>query len=256
MLVGVDGIPAREETVREWLRSRPLVTDAANVVSLLTGIVTVVPLLRGRGGWLLTGSVAAVLFGGSALGLIWLRGPAKGTWWRVALAAVVVLFGAAGLGAGAERAAHREAPGGEPQVELRFEAVGESVPYCRTYAGTGTVPQGYQLLLFDRGDTDEPGAPYYFHGQAERRDGGWAAPRIGIGLAPTAADPRLDEGARIILYAQLVREETALVLRDRGNIVIFPEKPENQWLLRDLPGVTKDKLRLTRAVGPGDCTPA
>ncbi|HWS35777.1 MAG TPA: hypothetical protein VN408_23925 [Actinoplanes sp.] len=95
--------------------------------------------------------------------------------------------------------------------------------------------------------------PYYFHGQAEATERGWVVRTIEIGLEPTAADPGIDAGARIDILAQLVTEETARVLRDRANIVIVPAGPDNQWLLRDLPGRTVDTLRVERAPGLGAC---
>ncbi|GAA2532321.1 hypothetical protein [Winogradskya humida] len=216
----------------------------ADVVGLILAVVTVVSFLVGRGGWLLGLSSAVLVAGCAGLVLCWRRGRSV----PAAVAALLLVLGAGGAGA----ALARSEPAGPPVVDLRFSPQPDPVPYCHSYPGTGTVPDGYQLLIFDRGAT----GPYYFHGVAETTSRGWRARDVGIGLEPTAAEPQKDRGAEISLYAQLVTDETARVLRDRDNITIFPENPGNQWLLRDLPGRTADTLPLVRAAGPGDCTPA
>lgn len=225
---------------------RPSLGAIADVVGLALAAVAVVSFLNGHGGWLLSLSCAVVAVGGLALLLSWQRRHTV----LAAVAVLVVGLGAGGIGA----AVARSAPAADPTAGLlRFNPQPDPVPYCQSYSGTGTVPDGYQLLLFDRGSDSE--APYYFHKQAEKTDRGWVARTLGIGLEPTAAQPDRDRGARIDLFAQLVTEETARVLRDRANIAIFPEIPDAQWLLRQLPGRTADTLRLVRAAGAGACVP-
>lgn len=226
---------------------RPSLGAAADVVGLALAALAAVSFLVGHGGWLLGLSCAVVAVGGLALLLSWQRR-------RTVLAAVAVLvvgLGAGGIGAAVARSVPTTSPtaGAMP----RFNPQLDPVPYCQSYSGTGTIPDGYQLLLFDRG-SDSP-APYYFHKQAERTDRGWVARTLGIGLEPTTGQPDRDRGARIDLFAQLVTEETAQVLRDRANIAIFPENPGGQWLLRRLPGRTADTLHLVRAAGAGACVP-
>jgi len=226
---------------------RPSLGAVADVVGLALAALAVVSFLVGHGGWLLGLSCAVVAVGGLALLLSWQRR-------RTVLAAVAVLIvglGAGGIGAAVARSA--PAAGTTAEALLRFSPQLDPVPYCQSYSGTGTVPDGYQLLLFDRGSNSE--APYYFHKQAEKTDRGWVARTLGIGLEPTAGQPDRDRGARIDLFAQLVTEETARVLRDRANIAIFPETPDAQWLLRQLPGRTADTLQLVRAAGAGTCVP-
>lgn len=226
---------------------RPSLGATADVVGLVLAALAAVSFLIGHGGWLLGLSCAVVVVGGFALVLSWQRRHTV----LAAVAVVVVGLGAGGIGAAVARpGTTARTPAG---ASLRFNPQLDPVPYCQSYSGTGTVPDGYQLLLFDRGSDSE--APYYFHKQAEKTDGGWMARTIGIGLAPTAAQPDLDRGARIDLFAQLVTEETAQVLRDRANVAIFPENPDSQWLLRRLPGRTVDTLSLVRAAGPGTCDP-
>ena len=226
---------------------RPSLGAAADVVGLVLAALAAVSFLIGHGGWLLGLSCAVVAVGGLALLLSWQRR-------RTVLAAVAVLvvgLGAAGIGAVAARSA--TAAGTTAGASLRFNPQLDPVPYCQSYFGTGTVPDGYQLLLFDHGRDSE--APYYFHKQAEKTDQGWMARTLGIGSEPTASQPDRDRGVRIDLFAQLVTEETARVLRDRANIAIFPETPDAQWLLRQLPGRTADTLHLVRAAGAGTCVP-
>lgn len=223
--------------------SRPSLGAVADVVGLALAALAVVSFLIGHGGWLLILSCAVVAVGGLALLLSWQRR-------RTVLAAVAVLvvgLGAGGIGAVVARSAPTAG------ALLRFNPQLDPVPYCQSYAGTGTIPDGHQLLLFDRSSDSE--APYYFHKQAEKTDRGWEARTLGIGLEPTAGQPDRDRGARIDLFAQLVTEETARVLRDRANIAIFPETPDAQWLLRQLPGRTADTLHLVRAADAGTCVP-
>ncbi|GGK76199.1 AzlD domain-containing protein [Mangrovihabitans endophyticus] len=223
---------------------RPSLGAVADTVGLVLAAITVVSFLVVRGGWLLGLSCAVLVAGAVGLALCWRRRRRL----PAVVAAMLIMLGAGGAGAALARAA----PARPLDADLRFSPVLDPVPYCRSYPGTGTVPDGYQLLIFDRGAT----GPYYFHSQAERANQGWVARRVGIGLAPTAADPDLDEGARITLYAQMVTEETARVLRDRDNIAIYPERPDAQWLLRKLPGRTVDAVALVRAAGLGECIPA
>jgi hypothetical protein len=227
--------------------SRPSLGATADVVGLALAALAAVSFLVGHGGWLLGLSCAVVAVGGFALLLSWRRRRAV----LAGVAALVVGLGAGGTGAALARSAPAAKPAAEPV--LRFNPQLDPVPYCHSFSGSGAVPAGHQLLIFDRGSDSK--APYYFHKQAERTERGWVARNLGIGIAPTADDPDRDRGARIDLYAQLVTEETARVLRDRANIAIFPENPDAQWLLRDLPGRTADTLRLVRAAGPGTCVP-
>jgi hypothetical protein len=225
---------------------RPSLGATADVVGLALAALAVISFVVGQLGWLLGLSCAVVAAGGLALVVSWQRR-------RPMLAAVAVLV--VGLGAGGIGAAAASTPVPDPVAEavLRFNPQLDPVPYCQSYSGTGALPDGYQLLIFDRGsDSDDP---YYFHKQAEKTERGWVARTIGIGLEPTAAEPNRDRGARIDLYAQLVSEETARVLRDRANIAIFPETSHPQWLLRELPGRTMDTLHVVRAAGAGTCTP-
>ncbi|MEU4623342.1 hypothetical protein AB0G04_25645 [Actinoplanes sp. NPDC023801] len=225
---------------------RPSLGATADVVGLALAALAVISFVVGQLGWLLGLSCAAVAVGGLALVVSWQRRRPMLT----AVAVLVVGLGAGGVGAVAASASAADTAAG---AELRFNPQLDPVPYCQSYSGTGTVPDGYQLLIFDRASGS--GDPYYFHKQAEKTDRGWVARTIGIGLEPAAAEPDRDRGARIDLFAQLVTEETARVLRDRANIAIFPESPAAQWLLRELPGRTTDTLQLVRAAGPGTCTP-
>ena len=226
---------------------RPSLSATADLVGLALAALTGVSFLIGHGGWLFGLSCAVVAVGGLAVLLSWQHR-------RAALAAVAVLvigLGAGGIGAAMARSA--PSTGTAAAAVLRFSPQPDPVPYCQSYSGTGRIPDGYQLLIFDRGSKSN--SPYYFHKQAERTGQGWLARTLGIGLEPTAAQPDLDRGARIDLFAQLVSEETAQVLRDRANIAIFPETPDSQWLLRRLPGRTADTLHLVRATGAGTCVP-
>ncbi|WP_306207544.1 hypothetical protein [Actinoplanes sp. RD1] len=224
-------------------RAWPHVTvgAVADAVSLLLAAGAALSFLLGHGGWTLAASCAALLAGTVALVLGWRRRHPV----AAAVAVLVIAVGAAGLGTFSR---------GEPAVTLAFDPQADPVPYCRSYEGTGRIPDGHQVLLFDRATADVTGA-YYFHGQAARTDHGWLARGVEIGRLPTAAEPELDRGVTFDVYAQLVAEETARILRDRDNIVIFPrdEQQPPVWLLRELPGRTAATLRVTRGAAPGEC---
>jgi hypothetical protein len=224
---------------------RPSLGATADVVGLALAALAAISFVVGQLGWLFGLSCAVVAVGGLALLVSWRRRHAVLT----AIAVLLVGLGAGGIGA----AAAPSATGTAADAVLRFNPEPDPVPYCQSYSGTGTIPGGHQLLIFDRATGS--GDPYYFHKQAERTERGWVARTIGVGLAPTTAEPDLDRGARIDVFAQLVTEETARVLRDRANIAIFPETAGGQWLLRELPGRTADTLQVVRAAGPGSCTP-
>jgi hypothetical protein len=71
-----------------------------------------------------------------------------------------------------------------PLPELHFVEVTYIQPQeCRDYLGTGTIPAGYGLLIFDSGSPD---GPYYLDGPAENLPtGGWTTPLVMAGNDPT-----------------------------------------------------------------------
>lgn len=92
--------------------------------------------------------------------------------WVADLAAVGGLGACAAVVAGAR-------PASSLQI-IRF--IGDRTPaLCQPYQGTGTIPKGYDLLIFDK----PPGGYWYLEGLAHNQPGGgWISPDIHIDSNP------------------------------------------------------------------------
>jgi hypothetical protein len=58
-----------------------------------------------------------------------------------------------------------------PATDLRITAPVGAIPLCNAFTGTGTIPAGKALVLFDQ--SVGPGEPYWLDGIADRAPTGW-----------------------------------------------------------------------------------
>jgi hypothetical protein len=112
------------------------------------------------------------------------------------------------------------------------------VPYCRSYYGTGTIPQGDSLLIFDspaNGDWDlKQPVRYTFHGLADPQpNGGWVISNVKI-LGPSNA------GAHAVLFGVLETNQDAQFVQQ---IAIYSKSSGSYWRSGSLPlGLGRIKL--------------
>jgi len=109
-----------------------------------------------------------------------------------------------------------------PLPRLRFVPVQLVQPQeCEVYDGTGTIPKGYYLLIFD---SPSPNGQYYWDGIAmNQKSGGWQTPVVMAGNDPT------------YISAILV---TASVYKFVESIMPVPAKQDgkyNSWISLSLP---------------------
>lgn len=90
-------------------------------------------------------------------------------------------------------------------LNIRFTRPEGTIPHCTDFSGSGAIPDGWQLLIFDRSAAD-PNASYWFNGVAEPTDQGWVARSVQIG----EGEP--DEGRRVEIAAVLVLDRYAAYL--------------------------------------------
>jgi hypothetical protein len=105
-----------------------------------------------------------------------------------------------------------------------------TVPYCRSYYGTGTIPKGDSLLIFDSpagSDWDLPQpVSYAFHGLAvPQQNGGWVINNVDI-LDSSHA------GAHAVLFGVLEQNQDAQFLQQ---IAIYPKSSGIYWRSGTLP---------------------
>ncbi|GAA3334841.1 hypothetical protein GCM10020358_00820 [Amorphoplanes nipponensis] len=225
---------------------------AADLLALASAVLGVLAWLRNRGGFallLVTGG-AALLLGSIAL----VAGAPARRRFAAALAVLAVVAGGGVAGVAVDRLVRpRDAAVDPATLRFRFDPVLETVPFCRDYPGTGRIPDGYQLLMFDR-PTADPAADLWLDGPAERTDRGWVFRNVQLGDEPTPADPDRNRGLQVELFARLVAAETAEVLTPRSNITVVND-PGGQWKVRALPGRRADTLRVTLNADRGACAP-
>lgn len=65
-------------------------------------------------------------------------------------------------------------------TNIKLAPIAEPIPYCNEFLGTGTIPAGYELWIFDR-DADDATAKYYLDSQAIPSGNNWSANNIEIG---------------------------------------------------------------------------
>jgi hypothetical protein len=84
-------------------------------------------------------------------------------------------------------------------TDIKLAPIPEPIPYCNEFLGTGTVPAGYELWIFDQ-DAEDPTAKYYLDSQAIAVGNNWAAKNIEIGNGVG------DTGDRTTVFAVLLPE--------------------------------------------------
>jgi len=104
------------------------------------------------------------------------------------------------------------------------------VPYCQSYYGTGTIPQGDSLLIFDSPADDdwnlERPLSYTFHGLANPQPhGGWVINNVEI-LGPSNA------GAHAVLFGVLEKDQDAQFVKQ---IAIYSKYNGSYWRSGSLP---------------------
>jgi hypothetical protein len=82
-------------------------------------------------------------------------------------------------------------------TDIKLAAIPAPIPFCNTFSGTGTIPSGYQLWIFDK-NTEDPTAKYYLDSQATAIGNTWSASNIQIGNGTG------DAGTRTTIYAVLL----------------------------------------------------
>jgi hypothetical protein len=82
-------------------------------------------------------------------------------------------------------------------TDIKLAPIAEPIPYCNEFLGTGTIPAGYELWIFDQVAGD-PAAKYNLDSQAVAVGNSWSATNIEIG------DGVGDTGNRMTIFAVLL----------------------------------------------------
>lgn len=93
--------------------------------------------------------------------------------------------------------AERGRPAPLVTTNIKLAPIFGRIPFCNEFAGTGTIPAGYQLWIFDK-DAEDPTAKYYLDTQAIQSGNDWSASNIQIG------DGAGDTGHRTSIFAVLL----------------------------------------------------
>jgi hypothetical protein len=67
-----------------------------------------------------------------------------------------------------------------PTTNIKLGPIAEPIPYCNQFLGTGTIPAGYELWIFDQ-SAEDPSADYYLDAQAVPAGNTWSASNIEVG---------------------------------------------------------------------------
>lgn len=105
-----------------------------------------------------------------------------------------------------------------------------TVPYCRSYYGTGSIPKGDSLLIFDSPADDnwnlKKPVGYTFHGLADpQQSGGWVIKNVDI-LGPS------NTGAHAVLFGVLEKSQDAQFVKQ---IAIYSKSSGTYWRSGILP---------------------
>lgn len=65
-------------------------------------------------------------------------------------------------------------------ANIKLSPIAGPILFCNEFVGTGTIPAGYQLWIFDR-SAEDPTAKYYLDSQAIQSGNNWSASNIQIG---------------------------------------------------------------------------
>ncbi|TDC60272.1 hypothetical protein E1200_30745 [Actinomadura sp. GC306] len=120
------------------------------------------------------------------------------------------------------------------------------IPHCNQITGTGSIPSGHRIALFDR-SLSEANAPYWFDQIANPTDNGWRVDDVQIG------EGEGDEGAAVELIAVLLPEKTAQYLASiqTGN---GDADVATYWWATHLPAEAVDRVKVTRNADTKECS--
>jgi hypothetical protein len=250
--------------------SSPKTDKLATLVGIVSGIVSIVSVIISIVIPLKVSVVIIVICLGAvatATG-VWAlaRGWQARSGQRAVVAVGVLVIGAIAIGGGATRLWSASTVAAPPTTaDLKFDGQPDRVAACKDFTGTGTVPKGHEIVVFDRSVADT--GPYYPDGQASHDDKNktWVIKEVKLGAKPTTKKPNRDAGLEVDVFARLVTADEARTL-NRDNIVIVeadPVEPADAgkpkqpfvgvWKLGELPGKPAGQLRVTRGVEPGYC---
>ncbi len=166
-----------------------------------------------------------------------------------AFALTVTYYQGRHVEARATEAPHRPAPGGHAP-HLKFLPVAGPIPHCVSFSGTGGIPAGHALVLFDRatdsGGHYTPTSTFSYDGQAapSPAGAGWTAPDLDIGSGDAG-----DRGSHIAIVAVLVPQATADFLDALAGESDSGLLPPNVTSL----GTTADRLVVVRNAQNAHC---
>ena len=133
---------------------------------------------------------------------------------------------------------HVPRPAPKLTTDIKLAPVSEPIPFCNVFAGTGTIPNGYELWIFDK-DAEDASAKYYLDTQAVQSGQTWTANNIEIG------DGAGDTGHRTTVFAVLVPRSAMRWLRSVKSIdsgIPSPELPPDS-VVADQTVVTRSSDR-------------
>ena len=82
-------------------------------------------------------------------------------------------------------------------TNIKLAPIAGPIPYCNNFLGSGVIPAGHELWIFDR-DAEDPTAKYYLDSEAVAAGGTWVARNIEIGNGAG------DTGNRTTIFAVLL----------------------------------------------------
>ncbi|HKR70379.1 MAG TPA: hypothetical protein VJT16_16185 [Streptosporangiaceae bacterium] len=138
---------------------------------------------------------------------------------------------------------HKQVPTPAPalKTDIELAPVSEPIPFCNVFAGTGTIPNGYELWIFDK-DAEDASAKYYLDTQAVQSGKTWTAGNIEIG------DGAGDTGHQTTVFAVLVPRRVMRWMRSFKDIesgIPSPELPPDS--------VVADQTVVTRSSDKKPC---
>ncbi len=140
-----------------------------------------------------------------------------------------------------------------PIVHLGFSLTSTaSVPWCNTFDGTGSIPEGDSLLIFDSplGPNGQPIAQtqYFFDGPASRiSTDAWS-------ISPVYIGNKNDTGIYVSIDGILVTDRTANFIESLAAEPIDPANAQVAWKSKSLPpGLAHIHLTVLRNANTRQC---
>lgn len=256
-----------------WPKSLEII---ANALQSLVAAGAVLAFLIGQGGWGLAAGAVAITLGIALVA----KGMVKPTRWQIVVALITLMLGGFAVGgtvgawtglaskpsptptssANKSTSPSTSVPHSTSTIPailaMEFDPQNR-VPFCQDYTGTGEIPKGYELWLFDR-DAANPNGPYYTDRRsAERTEHGWRAKEINLGVHPDIDLKKQSVGSRIELVAVLLTEVFANYLRSIETFSSNGSRVQGDWkaAIPELDGHSwgKDKMTVIRTADIGGC---